>query len=415
MQMAHINSSYDKYQGSDMHPDYDISWNNSSDNSTVNGSLNNNHRHPRNDDFNSEQDNDDYTEFVFQVYDFEEKIYAYVWTLIVILTAFGNVLIVAVFVRKSMRTTTNLILLFIAISDSLTGFVTLPTYIHVFMTVKLGWVSLTKGWCEAFMISKLYIFKAFHTVSVWLTLLLGFQRFICVWFPFLKKSWFGIRRTLIAVAVITTCAFVIHIYHLHRRKADNIDGYCQWVIEDSCVETCIFLWMTLLFVNIVPPLLLLVLTILIIQKLFRRNIRKNSFTTEQRHERDQQNKTASIIVVCIAIIFLLPEIPYGIFLLVTVIKKHSEKDILPLRDNRIFHITYEIAVLLGFHANFWVYIIMNRRFRDEFKFMFKDFIRKFRPKRTTVPIRPSTVSMETCQSQSSSTKIQDVNELSTFV
>ncbi|KAK3581318.1 hypothetical protein CHS0354_016163 [Potamilus streckersoni] len=403
--MSYRNSNLETRKESDMLPDNITSWTDSSENSTVNGRQENTNMS------DNYYENSYYSVFFYQLHDFEKMTYVYVWTFLVILTAFANVLIVAVFVRKSMRTTTNLILLFIAISDSLTGLVTLPAYIHVFTSGKLGWVELNEGWCEAYMISKFYISKVFHTVSIWQTLLLGFQRFFCVWFPFKTKSWFTTRRTLITVVLITIIAFVIHTYHLNEKKADKTLGFCQWTIEDPCVESCAFLWITLLLVHILPCVLLLVLTILMIQKLFHHNIRKESLSAEQSRERDQQNKRVSIIVVCIAIIFLIPEIPYGIFLLVTVIKKHSGQEILALRENRLSHLIYEIALLLSFHANFWVYIIMNRRFRDELKSMFLDIMRKLPPK--NVPL--TSVSMETSQSQSHSTKGTDVNDKSTFV
>ncbi|KAL3861527.1 hypothetical protein ACJMK2_007556 [Sinanodonta woodiana] len=414
--MAHGNSSYEKHEdGSDTHPDHYIPLKNVSHHSSMNDNHTNSHLpNPYSDDFPTTDNNYyHYSEMFYQLHDFEENIYVYFWIFLVILTFFGNVLIVAVFVRKSMRTATNLILLFIAISDSLTGLATLPTYIHVFTKGQQGWVGLTEGWCEAFMISKFYISKAFHTVSVWLTLFLGFQRFLFVWFPFETKSWMTTRRTLIAVPIITISAFLIHIYHLNERKADTMQGFCHWIIEDSCVKTCIFLWIILLFVNILPSLLILFLTILLIQKLFNRNIRKDSLSAEQNRERDLQNKRASIIVVCITIIFLIPEIPYGIFLLVTVIKKHSGIDILTLRENRLSHVVYEIALLISFHANVWVYIVMNKRFRDKLRRMFKDGIRKLLPKHTIVSI--TTVSMEMNRSPSQSPKETDVNEQSTML
>ncbi|KAK3581315.1 hypothetical protein CHS0354_016160 [Potamilus streckersoni] len=416
MQMAHINSSHENHELSAMHPDYDLSWTNSSKNSMVNGEQDNPHFNPNlsldtyDDDSDSEYN---YIEFFFKLHDFENNMYVCFWTFLVIIMAFANVIIVAVFVRKCMRTTTNLILLFISISDSLTGLVTLPTYIYVFTSGDLEWVGLNEGWCEAFMISKLYVSKAFHTVSIWQTLLLAFQRFVCVWFPFKTKSWFTTGRTLITVAVITIIAFVIHSYHLNVKKADKKEGLCRWTIENPCVESCAFLWITLLLVHIFPCVILLVLTVLMIQKLFHRNIQKESNSAEQSRERNQQNKRASIIVVCIAIIFLIPEIPYGVFLLVTVLKSHSGPEILPLRENRIFHLIYEIALLLSFHANFWVYITMNRRFREELKSMFLDRMRKILPKRATVTL--ATVSMETSQNLSHNTKGTDVNKQSTSV
>ena len=41
-------------------------------------------------------------------------------------------------------------------------------------------------------------------------------------------------------------------------------------------------------------------------------------------------------VVAIAVIFLVPELPYGLYYLVTVSLGHSEKAILPLKVNRLY-------------------------------------------------------------------------------
>ncbi|KAL3861556.1 hypothetical protein ACJMK2_007584, partial [Sinanodonta woodiana] len=99
MQMAHTNNSYDNHEGSDMHPNYNISLTNSSDKSALNGSLNSHHLHSNRsyDDLDSLYDSYHHSEFFYQLHHFEGKIYVYVWTFLAILTTFGNVLIVAVF------------------------------------------------------------------------------------------------------------------------------------------------------------------------------------------------------------------------------------------------------------------------------------------------------------------------------
>ena len=85
---------------------------------------------------------------------------------------------------------------------------------------------------------------------------------------------------------------------------------------------------------------------------------------EHRHN---WNRRMSIIVSTIVIAFLIPEVPYGIFLLITLIQVHSGNSIMPLTVNRGFHASYEILLVLSFHANFWIYTILNKRFRSELK------------------------------------------------
>ncbi|XP_053389320.1 uncharacterized protein LOC128552312 [Mercenaria mercenaria] len=71
-------------------------------------------------------------EYMYPGYQFERPVYLYLWEILVIVTFIQNLLILSVFMRRKMRNPTNIIFSAIAISDSLTGLVTLPTYIMVF-------------------------------------------------------------------------------------------------------------------------------------------------------------------------------------------------------------------------------------------------------------------------------------------
>ncbi|KAH3822069.1 hypothetical protein DPMN_123839 [Dreissena polymorpha] len=78
-----------------------------------------------------------------------------------------------------------------------------------------------------------------------------------------------------------------------------------------------------------------------------------------------------IAVLLIVVIFLIPELPYGLFYFLTMVLIHSGQKILPLMTNRIIHATYELALVLSFHLNFWVYCVMIRSFRSGIKTLFK--------------------------------------------
>ena len=84
-------------------------------------------------------------------------------------------------------------------------------------------------------------------------------------------------------------------------------------------------------------------------------------------ERRHGNRWISIMVSTIVIAFLIPEVPYGIFLLITLTQIHSGTKIMPLSLNRGFHAGYKILLVLSFQANFWIYRALNKRFRSELK------------------------------------------------
>ena len=304
--------------------------------------------------------------FYYDFYEFERPVYLFLWEILVIITTLANVLVMMVLRRRSMRNATNAILMAIAASDSLTGLVTLPTYIYAYNHYENKHLKLTRNWCEAFMVSKLFLSKAFHTMSIWLTVCLGLQRYISVSWPFRAQSLFTTLRTILMIIAVAVLSPVLHIYHLTNAKAANFR--CAWVLKTPCTGDCAYLWFTFLIMHCVPCVLLLVLTSLMVITLrhAEAKMHESHLISSQKklQQRAAQSRRISIIVVIVVVVFLVPEIPYGIFLLTSVSLMHQEKKLMSLETNRAFHCAYELLLVLSFHANFWVYTIMNRKFRS---------------------------------------------------
>ena len=131
----------------------------------------------------------EYEDFLYQGYSFESIIYLYIWNILVVLVTLANVLVILILFRRNLRSSTNIVLIAIAVAETLTVLVTLPTYIYTYhqdsgdIDDTTTYV-LSKDWCNAFMISKFFLSKSFHTVSIWLHCFLGFQRFVSIQFPF---------------------------------------------------------------------------------------------------------------------------------------------------------------------------------------------------------------------------------------
>ena len=319
-----------------------------------------------------------YDEFLYEGFDFERPIYVFIWESLVILTTLFNLLVIIVLFRMKIRNVIHVVLVAIAISDSLTGLVTLPTYIYVYQQHEPGQHGardayvLDKVWCNAFMISKFFISKWFHTVSIWLTLILGVQRFVSVILPFKAQTLFNRRNTLACVVVVFLVSPFLHIYHAITSKA-NADGFCQWTLDDKWGLA--YVWLTLLLMHLIPCIALLLLSAVMICRLYSATSQAlggDDCNSSMKAKRQNWNRRMTIIVTTIVIAFLIPEIPYGIFLLYTVIRVHSGKHIMTLEANRIFHAVYEIVLVLSFHANFWIYTILNKRFRSELARMFRE-------------------------------------------
>lgn len=370
----------------------------------------------------------DYDVFMYPVYPFERPVYLFIWETLVIFTFLVNIIVISVLMRKKMRSATHMILSAIAVSDSLTGLVTLPTYIMVYRRYieydlsELGnstdpyetnvtysynasetnatdsyysgssdplednylynpdqvdssdACELSKSLCEGFMISKYFLSKSFHTVSIFLTLFLGIQRYVSVAYPFKSQSIFTQRKTVSCCIFIFIVSPALHWYHLANEKAK--DGLCQWEHEASgCGHDCIYLWAIFCIRHFIPCLALTVFTILFIKHLRSgtSSLRRINSNASQVSTRKEENRRISIIVTAIVVVFLVPEIPYGIFLFYSAILrtlllfKHID-----LERNRVIHMVYELTLLLSFHANFYIYTFLNKKFR---KCLYRTFVK----------------------------------------
>jgi hypothetical protein len=172
----------------------------------------------------------------------------------------------------------------------------------------------------------------------------------------------------IILAVVFLSPF-LHIYHAFDKKAiEAEDGNdCAWKVEDPCKESCAYFWLTIILMHFLPCLLLIIFTVAMVMMMHdaTKKMRDSQMISNKANlqRRNQESKRISCIVIAVVIVFLIPEIPYGIFLLVQVSLTHSKQNLLELKTSRAIICAYEILLVLSFHANFWIYLIMNRKFR----------------------------------------------------
>ena len=321
--------------------------------------------------------------FFYSTYPFEKVVYLYVWAICIFLTTFANILVILVLTRRRMRNATNVILVAIAISDSLTGLVTLPPYIYFFSHYKTtedgsGMVMVPGQWCEAFMLIKYFVSRSFHTVSIWLTVALAVQRLVSVYIPFKASTMFSIRRTLIMICVVLLLSPILHIYHVTNDKTSE-HHECHWKLESNCTGGgCAYLWLVALVMHFIPCILLISLSVamvVVMTKATAKMKRSRMISSAHKlHKRDLESRRISLIVIAVVIVFLIPEVPYGLFLFVNVIKYHSSEVLIAVKTNRLLICVYEILVVLSFHANFWIYLAMNRRFRRGLTVLFESMV-----------------------------------------
>ena len=404
----------------------------------------------------------EYDEYVYQAFGFEHPIYLFVWEILVCVATLIGILFTLTLLQKKLRGVTSYLLCAIVVADCLTGIVTLPTYIMVYKRLEKGvhyftdydyndtsfnqsdQYTSTNGLgsiysreedaskhesagtdnyynqqstydayilddklCEAFMISKFFLSKAFHTFSIWLTVFLGVQRWLSVRYPFTAPRWFTIKKTFVICFAIVILSAVLHGFHLFHKKA--VEGFCAWKLWDDCSGgSCVQFWATFTLRHFIPCVILSVTTGLMVKSLVKSSFKSTRTKSIKKFQSgsevlEDEHQLVSRIVTAIVIVFLITEVPYGIFLFyVSLERTFNNNNNNNLATNRAIHATYEITMALSFNANFCIYTIFNRRFRGELKRLI--FCDCRQPRKTGQPSHSSS------HSQS-----QYVTEMSTLV
>ena len=104
----------------------------------------------------------------------------FVMPLIAVVTLVNNALVLAVLLRRQMRSPTNALLTALAVSDTLTSVSPTPCFVYFYTLGQryLDWVPYS--WCFAYFCLTDYLPTVFHTASIWLTTCLAVQRYACV-------------------------------------------------------------------------------------------------------------------------------------------------------------------------------------------------------------------------------------------
>ncbi|XP_053403531.1 sex peptide receptor-like [Mercenaria mercenaria] len=303
-----------------------------------------------------------YEDYYLEIYNFEIYALGYVQPILILLTTLTNLFIVGFFLTKKNRgKTTNLLFISIALSDTMTSITLLPNGFGVYAADR---VFLSRDWCNTYMILRFYVSPVFHTVSVWQTVVLCIQRYMCVCHPFISGRICTFWKTFASIGVMYCLATVMHVYHLVNNKLGHVR--CRWQTEIPCKESCMYLWFCVTLQHLLPCIVLVILTVITIKELEKAQRRVSTMSHRRSVSRSARDKIITYTAAFIVLMFLIPELPHGIYRLVFLVFKHEGNyNGIPPFHNHIIICVYEIVLTISFNANFWIYCFMMRDFRHK--------------------------------------------------
>ena len=195
-------------------------------------------------------------------------------------------------------------------------------------------------WCQAMNFCVQYIPTIFHTASIWLTVALATQRYICVCHVFKAKTWCTTQKTLTTIAFIFLFATLSHstrffeVDAVKTTKVSMLDpnitvSACSlkmrpWVKANINLYFNIYFWFRVIFIHLIPCVSLAVMTALLVHTMRmaerrRRELQLQNEQAECRRLRDSNRTTLMLVIVVVT--FLLVELPLGLLMVLHILRQ----------------------------------------------------------------------------------------------
>ena len=305
--------------------------------------------------------------------------------LLVIFTILTSSFICLVLLKPHMRTPTNTLLVAIAITDVMTGVWPLPCYIF-FYTFEYCYDWMPYSWCPIYPILTEYLPTISHTSSVWLTVILAFQRYVCICHSHKGRRWFSRSNVVKAIVCVHAAAILTHANRFFEHVINPVEVTSLLdanVTMTSCVETLVpfvlkhanvyfnvYYWFRVVFIHLVPCASLLILNVLLINTLQDAQQRKVRLMGRQKSDsgssRPSESNSTTLMLVFVVGLFLLVEFPLAVLFIVYIVQNTFGLTIIDDASLLLATNVVNLIILFSYPINFFIYCAMSRKFRETF-------------------------------------------------
>lgn len=298
--------------------------------------------------------------------------------IIAIMTIITNALLISVFIFRSHRSPTTIVLTSLAISDTIICLTRLPESIYFNMAGNYKNLYMTYGWCVTNHV--LYvIYSIFRMTSNWFTALLGFQRLLAVCTPFYYSRICNAKTTIIKVAVIVIIAVIVYQYEafgieikklpIYSFQNESLPSGCNRLISQSLINVVgdikrsmmVYYIFSGFLTRLLPVIILFITTVALALLLHQRII---IFKTSDSYKKEQLRRI-NMLVIVILVVFLVAEIQDGIAFLIYAheLATDQKRGVLSEEADILWDTVSSTLSLLSYACNFWIFFLMSTQFR----------------------------------------------------
>lgn len=210
--------------------------------------------------------------------------------------------------------------------------------------------------CIIFDVTYITLSDFFHSMSMWITTVLGFIKAFVLMFPLQSRIYMTTRAAKYVCGVITFMCVVIYIPLTATKTFTKVgDDVCCMTNPLGVIYWETFEWI-ISVTYLVSFIILITSTIYIFSKLIFTRARIQMSSSSKMQER---NRRAAIIVVIIVIIYLLSEAVSACCYFSTTFFNTYQWCVVS------FYQVQQLIMLLGFASNFFIYWSMSRDLRAQ--------------------------------------------------
>ena len=81
---------------------------------------------------------------------------------------------------------------------------------------------------------------------------------------------------------------------------------------------------------------------------------------------NQESNSTTLMLVVVMTLFLLVEFPMGVIMSIMIVENTADKALVDEETRALVELFINLAILLSYPLNFFIYCAMSRRFREEF-------------------------------------------------
>ena len=237
------------------------------------------------------------------------------------------------------------------------------------------------GCCKIKLVMELLIW-IFHEASVWFTVILTAQRYVCVSRPFLARRCINLRYSLTCVLVVFLTILALRIYRFFDQfvvkiNIEQIDvaatqivescdlRYASWV-EDPVTYESLMLWLTIVLMQLLPSIIVVIFVCLIVNELVTKNTCLTSKTAKN------QRVKISINVIFVALIVVGVEFSSAIFLSLCAWSLSTGNFVFSYETMKSTGVVFDIVLYVSYFVIFLLYILVSHETRNNIIFVLQN-------------------------------------------